>query len=271
MKSRILSALAFGITLLGTQAQSLYLSGGTAGITNASSSIVNGITIRGGFQSADLRARLGTMNTYSDNINSIILFNAWRNSDPWGHQRLFPGYVGDIAFQHETGSLYFSSSPASNAPFPVPMRVNLCIKGQNGTVGIGTAEPLATTKLHVVGKVLIGDAPTKTLSGHTNYDLAVNGKMICRSLFVIAPTFWADNVFAKDYQLSSLTEVENHIRTHGHLKDVPTEKEVMEKGISVADMDAVLLKKVEELTLYMIQMKKENESLKAEVELLKKK
>ncbi len=139
----------------------------------------------------------------------------------------------------------------------------------NGNIGMGTATP--AYPLQVTGQTVIGTTPTKTLNGHTDFALAVNGKLIAKSIFALAPTFWSDNVFHSDYQLSSLAEVENYIQSHGHLKDVPSEKEVMEKGFSIADMDATLLKKVEELTLYMIQLKKDNDQLRAEVETIKKK
>ena len=72
---------------------------------------------------------------------------------------------------------------------------------------------------------------------------------------------WSDYVFAKDYNLNSLAEVENYINKHHHLPDVPSEQEVKTNGIDLAEMDAVLLRKIEELTLYVIELKKENEQL----------
>ena len=67
-----------------------------------------------------------------------------------------------------------------------------------------------------------------------------------------------------------INEVETFINANGHLPGVPSAMEVNETGIDVAKMDAKLLEKIEELTLYMIQLKKENEGIKAELELLKK-
>lgn len=115
----------------------------------------------------------------------------------------------------------------------------------------------------VAGKTLIGAKRPKVGSGHENFDLAVDGKLVTRSLYVTDVNQWFDNVFKKEYVLSSLNEVEAYINTNGHLKDVPSENEVKENGIGVAEMDGILLKKIEELTLYMIQMQKENEQLKA--------
>jgi len=60
----------------------------------------------------------------------------------------------------------------------------------------------------------------------------------------------------KDYPLRSLGEVEAFIRTHGHLPDIPSEKEVLENGFNVGEMNALLLQKIEELTLYVIELEK---------------
>jgi hypothetical protein len=65
--------------------------------------------------------------------------------------------------------------------------------------------------------------------------------------------------------LPTLEEVEQHIKDNGHLKDIPSAKEVEQNGIEVGEMNKLLLQKVEELTLYMIEMNKEINSLKAEL------
>ena len=73
---------------------------------------------------------------------------------------------------------------------------------------------------------------------------------------------WADYVFKKDYALRSLDDVEKFIDDNGHLPDIPNETEVKNNGgIEIGEMQIKLLQKVEELTLYMIQLKKENDML----------
>ncbi len=67
-----------------------------------------------------------------------------------------------------------------------------------------------------------------------------------------------------------MKEVEAFIKKNNHLPDVPSEKEVMNNGIDVANMDAILLQKIEEITLYLIEIKKENEELKKGNQELKK-
>jgi len=74
-------------------------------------------------------------------------------------------------------------------------------------------------------------------------------------------TGWADYVFLPDYQLPTLQEVERHIREKGHLKDIPSEKEVEKEGVDLGEMNKKLLAKVEELTLYLIEQNKKLEAL----------
>jgi len=99
--------------------------------------------------------------------------------------------------------------------------------------------------------------------GLDTYMLSVNGKVRAESVKVY--TGWADFVFEKDYDLPTLEEVEEHINTHGHLKDIPSAKEVEENGIELGEMNKLLLQKIEELTLYTIQLKKEMELIKSKV------
>lgn len=82
---------------------------------------------------------------------------------------------------------------------------------------------------------------------------------------------WADYVFRKDYKLRSLEEVEKHIEEKGHLPNIPSAEEVVKNGVNLGEMDAKLLEKIEELTLYMIQLNKEVKELKAENQNLKQK
>ncbi len=76
---------------------------------------------------------------------------------------------------------------------------------------------------------------------------------------------WSDCVFKAGYKLRSLNEVENFIKANNHLPEVPSEAEVTTKGINVANMNAILLQKVEELTLYLIELQKQNQALQAKV------
>jgi hypothetical protein len=91
--------------------------------------------------------------------------------------------------------------------------------------------------------------------------LSVNGTILTKKIKV-TQIGWSDYVFKPNYNLRTLTEVEQYIKTHQHLPDVPSEKEVKVQGIDIGETQAILLRKIEELTLYMIEMKKENDMLK---------
>jgi hypothetical protein len=105
----------------------------------------------------------------------------------------------------------------------------------------------------------------------SKYSLFVKRGILTESVKVgVACSSWADYVFDKNYQLMPLTNVESYIAENKHLPEVPSAEEAAKNGIDVASMDATLLKKVEELTLYMIQMQKENEALKNRISKLEK-
>lgn len=112
-----------------------------------------------------------------------------------------------------------------------------------GNVGIGTSTPLTA--------------------------FAVNGEIRATKVRVRGDINLPDYVFEEDYELRPLEAVENYIEQNGHLPDIPSAEEVEKEGLSLGDMDATLLRKVEELTLYLIEMKKENEQLRKEVDELK--
>jgi hypothetical protein len=116
-------------------------------------------------------------------------------------------------------------------------------------------------------KVVIGAISGKNL---TNYALAVNGTAIATKMIVKNYVNWPDYVFDKSYNLRSLTSVEEFIKTNNHLPDVPSAKEVEQGGVDLADMHASLLRKIEELTLYIIEQGKQLKRQSEEIEKLKK-
>ena len=81
---------------------------------------------------------------------------------------------------------------------------------------------------------------------------------------------WYDHVFNADYQLMPLTDLEKYLALNKHLPDMPTTNEVMTSGLDLGKMNGLLLKKVEELTLYLIEIRKDLDQTKKELSVLKK-
>ncbi len=75
---------------------------------------------------------------------------------------------------------------------------------------------------------------------------------------------WSDFVFDESYRLPSLSELERYVKENRHLPDIPTESEVKQGGVDLGEMNALLLQKVEELTLYIIDLQKQINELKPE-------
>jgi trimeric autotransporter adhesin len=121
------------------------------------------------------------------------------------------------------------------------------------------------------GKLVVGNVNGGSPSTPVGYSLYVAQGILTEKVKVAVASSgnWADYVFDKNYKLLSLGEVESYIQKNKHLPGVPSAEEVVKEGIDMATMDAKLLEKIEELTLYMIELKKENEVMKKEIENLK--
>ncbi|PKP48341.1 MAG: hypothetical protein CVT95_04560, partial [Bacteroidetes bacterium HGW-Bacteroidetes-12] len=114
----------------------------------------------------------------------------------------------------------------------------------------------------VKGDGSVGIGTDKT----TGFMLSVEGDVRTRSIQVDAANIlWSDFVFSANFKLKNLLEVEDFINKYKHLPDVPSEKEVKEKGIDLGKMDAILLQKIEELTLYIIQQEKRIKELEQQI------
>ncbi|WP_333625479.1 hypothetical protein [Sphingobacterium siyangense] len=123
------------------------------------------------------------------------------------------------------------------------------VNGNELTISTLLGNPVGAGDFYFSGKVGI-----KTqVPG--DYDLAVNGKIRSQEIKV-ETTGWADYVFEEDYKLPTLEETEKFIKENGHLPDVPKAIEVEANGISLGEMNKILLKKIEELTLQLIELNK---------------
>jgi len=102
----------------------------------------------------------------------------------------------------------------------------------------------------------------------SGYKLAVNGSIRATEIKVVAQT--ADFVFEPDYKLRPLDEVEVFVKENKHLPEIPSAKQMEAEGVNVAEMNKLLLQKVEELTLYTIAQKKKLSDKSEELDELKK-
>ncbi len=112
------------------------------------------------------------------------------------------------------------------------------------------------------GKTAIGIKKPSLTGPHSDAMLSVDGKMVAKEI-IVSTSNWADYVFAKGYHLPNLSDIENYYLANNHLPEVPSEKEVKENGINVADMNVILLKKIEELTILMVEQEKRIKQLES--------
>ncbi|MCA9761192.1 MAG: hypothetical protein KC463_06745, partial [Streptococcus sp.] len=159
--------------------------------------------------------------------------------DVRGNMRLGNGseFEQDIHFWSGNGSWQVGTNDAGNGALNNQFYIyddavgqyRLTVQRSTGYVGIGTTTPQSA--------------------------LAVNGKITAKEVEVTLAGF-PDYVFEPDYDLMTLEEVEAYIKKNGHLPNVPSAREVEENGLGLGEMNKILLEKVEELTLHLIEQQK---------------
>jgi len=129
------------------------------------------------------------------------------------------------------------------------------------TSSVGIKEKMRITS---TGSVAIGTTDPK------GYKLAVAGNAIAESMTVKLQANWPDVVFKKDYALMPLSEVKTYIDKNQHLPEIPAAAEVEKDGVNLGEMNRLLVKKVEEMTLYLIELNKTVKEQQSEIDQLKK-
>lgn len=210
---------------------------------------------------------------------------------PYSSNNVFVGHhAGGVFSQKNTfigsnagsgGAVVNSAAIGANSVVSVSNAIVLGDTTSDIKVGIGTASPKFS--LDVKGTINIrGIGGTLKFSQITNPKfsqygndqfLTVNKKgeveLTKFRLQIDNSKEWADKVFSKGYNLTSLSEVERFIKVHQHLPGIPSAQEVAKQGMDATELSKKLLEKIEELTLYMIGSKKESEALRRAVIRLK--
>ncbi|TGE20609.1 hypothetical protein E5K00_21685 [Hymenobacter aquaticus] len=180
-----------------------------------------------------------------------------------------------------TGNFYIQQAPSGGAGSYVEMINNNSadasragsigyIAGYNAVNPSGTSHTFYTrtggggwvSQLRITqdGKVQIG---AQMPQSQPDYRLCVDGKIVAQSLYITNPSGWADYVFEPSYVRMPLKEVKSYVARYKHLPEVPTTADVQQNGVDLTAMNVLLLKKLEELTLHLIEATERIEKLEA--------
>jgi hypothetical protein len=136
----------------------------------------------------------------------------------------------------------------------VSVGTNAGIKGTFGICMSGGTSPLPSSLCEYVYCTTEGGVGIGTPEVPIGYRMAVNGKIIAEGVKVELKSKWPDYVFDEGYLLKELSEVKKYINEHRHLPEVPSAAAIEKDGIDLGEMNALLLKKMEEMTLYIIKL-----------------
>ena len=113
--------------------------------------------------------------------------------------------------------------------------------------------------------ILQGKVSVNTNSMNTSYSLCVKGGILTDKVKIMHSSDWPDYVFASGYLLMPLSDLKSFVKEYHHLPEVPTENDIMTEGIEIGDMQGILLKKIEEMTLYILQQQEQIDKLEQRI------
>ncbi|SDQ01647.1 hypothetical protein SAMN05428975_5911 [Mucilaginibacter sp. OK268] len=238
-----LSYLTLSILLLtgySDYAQNIFPSTGPVGVGTTGPIIP--LQIHTGAGSNVINEGLRIVNQFNSNGNnnpSIVFSNDGSNANPLTTTFQTWALSAMVAGGESFSIIHKGGTNALITPF--------FINGANGSVGINTTY-----------------IPS-------SFQFAVNGAMITTSIVVKVRNGWPDYVFKKDYQLPSLQEVKAYIDQNQHLPEIPSEQQIAKDGLNLGEMNKLLMKKMEELTLYLIDEHKKNKDQQEQIDQLNKK
>ena len=135
----------------------------------------------------------------------------------------------------------------------------------NGGTSIGSLTAAPSNGLFVSGNVQVGTEPVPT-----GYKMSIDGKLVCEEVKVQLSADWADYVFDENYKLLPLVEVEAFIEANNHLPNIPSADQLEQTGLDLSAMNILMMQKIEELTLYVIELDKQNKLLQQQLQTLNK-
>lgn len=201
------------------------------------------------------------------NNNAFEVWSATTSSSGFRHYVA----VNNLAFSN--GTEYSSMSAAEyNNVLSTANPKHLILNnsdnnGKVGNVGIGNFDSAPTHKLTVKGSTYVETLSIGTVCLPSDAKLAVNGRIKARGLNLETAT-WCDFVFSPDYELMPIAQLEIYIKKHQHLPEIPAAKDAIQKGMDIVEMNLTLLKKVEELSLYIIELNRQLNKTQQEVKQL---
>lgn len=171
--------------------------------------------------------------------------------------RSFPDELGSA-----NGTIYFGDQVSPSEPYG-KWGIEYVSSEREG-YGLNFWKPAVTGQNH--GNYYLFLADTGNVGIGTNnplYKLSVNGTILAKEIRVNEDaSYWPDFVFDKDYELMGLTEVKKFVSKYKHLPCVPSAAEIEGKDMSLGEMNKILLQKIEELTLYVIDLQDQIDTLK---------
>lgn len=196
----------------------------------------------------------------------------WQTSSDGSHNG------GAVIYGDIFGSLRFATLPNTNTPgqgqntvldATVAENTRLFIH-RDGNIGIGTVTPTATLAISADATQITKSLIVKDIvSGKDVFRVLSDGHVWATELDLALKEDFPDYVFDNSYKLMSLVELEKYIIKNKHLPNIPTATQIKEKGMRVGEMQVKQMEKIEELTLYVIELSKQIELLKIENEKLK--
>lgn len=278
MKKRLSLAaitIAFAIS---SQAQTLYVPSGTSGIGSSTNSYV-GIGTSSPIQKLHVEGNF-YLNTGSFLINQTPTSNA---KFYFSNQGTYTWDLGTevgstnfILYNRANATYPLSFNPSNNIPTFTTDRIRVQgMANSGGTVNVwdircrdlvnndfgiyNTSQSAYRLYIDNLGNIGIGNTSPDA-------KLTVTGQVHAQEVKVTVSAPGPDYVFESNYNLSSLEEIKTYIDQNKHLPEIPSAKEMEKNGIDLGEMDMLLLKKIEELTLYLIDLNKENQEQKIKME-----